>query len=88
VRILAGLPDGEKEAAAQLAKAKNKDGWFITLDYPSYIPYYEICRQPKLRQGMPIAFGSKGFHNDDFGQTRKNIIKITKPQDERANLLV
>jgi len=32
---LSGMPDGAKEAAKQLAENKGKDGWLITLDYPS-----------------------------------------------------
>ena len=32
---LSGLPEGVKEAAAQLAKSKGREGWLITLDYPS-----------------------------------------------------
>lgn len=83
---LAGLPEGEKEAAAQLAKAKNKDGWLITLDYPSYIPFMKYADNRKLRKELSIAFGSKGFHNDDL-DNQKNIIKITNLRHERANLL-
>lgn len=83
---LAGLPDGEKEAAAQLAKAKNKDGWLITLDYPSYIPFMKYADNRKLRKELSIAFGSKGFHNDDL-DNQKNLIKITNLRHERANLL-
>ncbi|MEX0361146.1 MAG: M3 family peptidase, partial [Allomuricauda sp.] len=40
---LAGLPEGAKEAAAQLAKSKDKEGWLITLDYPSYIPFMKYA---------------------------------------------
>src|SRR5210317_62982 len=36
---LSGLPEGAKEAAKQLAERKEKEGWLITLDYPSYIPF-------------------------------------------------
>jgi Zn-dependent oligopeptidase len=34
-----GLPEGAKEAAKQLAESKDKSGWLISLDYPSYIPF-------------------------------------------------
>ena len=36
---LSGLPEGAIEAAKQLAESKGEDGWLITLDYPSYIPF-------------------------------------------------
>ncbi|MDO6602907.1 M3 family metallopeptidase [Arenibacter palladensis] len=83
---LDGLPEGEKEAAAQLAKSKDKDGWLITLDYPSYIPFMKYASNRKLRKELSIAFGSKGFHNDEL-DNQKNIINIANLRHERANLL-
>tara|TARA_R110000868_G_scaffold291002_4_gene551339 strand:- start:13784 stop:15802 length:2019 start_codon:yes stop_codon:yes gene_type:complete len=83
---LDGLPEGEKEAAAQLAKSKDKEGWLITLDYPSYIPFMKYANNRKLRKELSIAFGSKGFHNDEL-DNQKNIIQIAKLRHERANLL-
>ena len=35
---LEGLPEGAIEAAKQLAEEKDKKGWLLTLDYPSYVP--------------------------------------------------
>ncbi len=83
---LDGLPEGEKEAAAQLAKSKEKEGWLITLDYPSYIPFMKYSSNRKLRKELSIAFGSKGFHNDEL-DNQKNIINIANLRHERANLL-
>ena len=83
---LDGLPEGEKEAAAQLAKSKEKEGWLITLDYPSYIPFMKYASNRKLRKELSIAFGSKGFHNDEL-DNQKNIINIANLRHERANLL-
>jgi len=83
---LEGLPEGEKEAAAQLAKSKDKEGWLITLDYPSYIPFMKYANNRKLRKELSIAFGSKGFHNDEL-DNQKNIIDIANLRHERANLL-
>ena len=39
---LKGLPEGAKEAAADLAKSKNETGWIFTLDFPSYIPFVNL----------------------------------------------
>jgi len=83
---LDGLPEGEKEAAAQLAKSKEKEGWLITLDYPSYIPFMKYSSNRKLRKELSIAFGSKGFHNNEL-DNQKNIINIANLRHERANLL-
>lgn len=83
---LKGLPEGEKEAAAQLAESKGKDGWLITLDYPSYIPFMKYAENRELRKELSIAFGSKGFHNDEL-DNQENILKIVSLRHERANLL-
>ncbi len=83
---LDGLPEGEKEAAAQMAKAKDKDGWLITLDYPSYIPFMKYAKNRALRKELSIAFGSKAFHNDAL-DNQENVLKIAKLRHERANLL-
>ena len=45
---LKGLPDGAKEAASLLAKNRNKEGWLITLDYPSYIPFVTYAENREL----------------------------------------
>jgi peptidyl-dipeptidase Dcp len=83
---LDGLPEGEKEAAAQLAKSKDKDGWLVTLDYPSYIPFMKYAKNRELRKKLSLAFGSKGFHGDEL-DNKANVLKITKFRNERANLL-
>ncbi|SNR29321.1 peptidyl-dipeptidase Dcp [Maribacter sedimenticola] len=82
-----GLPEGEKEAAAQLAISKGKkDGWMITLDYPSYIPFMKYAKNRELRKKLSLAFGSKGFHNDEL-DNQENVLEIAKLRFERANLL-
>ncbi len=84
---LNGLPEGAKEAAAQLAISKGKkNGWMITLDYPSYIPFMKYAKNRALRKELSLAFGSKGFHNDEL-DNQENVLEITKLRFERANLL-
>jgi len=83
---LDGLPDGEKEAAAQLAKSKDKDGWLVTLDYPSYIPFMKYAKNRELRKELALAFGSKAFHGDEL-DNQENVLKIANLRFERANLL-
>ncbi len=83
---LDGLPEGSKEAAAQLAKSKNKEGWLITLDYPSYIPFMKYAKKRALRKKLSLAFGSKGFHADEL-DNQENVLKIVSLRHERANLL-
>jgi peptidyl-dipeptidase Dcp len=83
---LDGLPEGEKEAAAQLAKSKDKEGWLITLDFPSYIPFMKYASNRALRKELSLAYGSKCFHKD-VHDNQENVLKIAKLRHERANLL-
>ncbi len=83
---LAGLPDGAKEAAAQTAKERGKEGWLFTLDYPSYIPFMKYSENRKLRKKISLAFGSKSFHDDKL-DNKKNVLEIVKLRHQRAQLL-
>jgi len=83
---LKGLPDGEKEAAAQLAKQKNKEGWLITLAYPSYIPFMKYADNRELRKQIAIAAGAQCFKADKFNN-ESAVLNIAKLRFERAQLL-
>lgn len=81
-----GLPESAKEAAAILAKSKNKKGWIFTLDYPSYIPFMKYARKRVLRKELALAFGSKGFHNDEL-DNQQHVLRIANLRFQRARLL-
>ncbi|MEH1008699.1 M3 family metallopeptidase [Winogradskyella sp. ECml5-4] len=83
---LSGLPEGAKEAAKQLAESKDKDGWLITLDYPSYIPFMTYADNRALREKLSKAFGRKGFQNDEL-DNQNIVLKIAQLRFERAQLL-
>lgn len=83
---LSGLPDGVVEAASNLATEKDKDGWIFTLEYPSYVPFMKYSKNRDLRRKLALAFGSKGFHNDEH-DNQKNILEIVRLRHKRANLL-
>ncbi|MEO0572233.1 MAG: M3 family metallopeptidase [Bacteroidota bacterium] len=83
---LEGLPESIKEAASQLAKSKDKEGWVITLQYPSYIPFMKYAKNRELRKELALAFGGKSFHNDEL-DNQENVLRIVKLRHERASLL-
>ncbi len=83
---LAGLPDGTIEAARTLAKSQEKEGWIFTLDYPSYVPFVTYADNRELRKKMAIAFGAKGFQNNEF-DNQKIVLQIAKLRFERAQVL-
>ena len=83
---LAGLSEGAKEAAQQLAESKDKKGWLITLDYPSYIPFMTYADNRELRKTLALAAGAKSFKGDAL-DNQDNVLQIATLRHERANLL-
>ena len=83
---LIGLPEGAKEAARLLAKNRSKEGWLITLDYPSYIPFVTYAENRALRRKLSIAFGKKGFQNNE-NNNEKIVLNIINLRHQRANIL-
>lgn len=83
---LQGLPEGAKEAAADLAKSKNLEGWIFTLDFPSYLPFVTYVDNRELRKEISIAYGKKAFQNNEF-DNQQNVKDIVRLRHERANLL-
>ena len=83
---LAGLPEGTIEAARSLAKSQEKEGWTFTLDHPSYVPFVTYANNRELRKKMAIAFGAKGFQNNEF-DNQEIVLKIAKLRFDRAQVL-
>lgn len=83
---LAGLPESAIEAAEEVAKSKEKEGWIFTLDYPSYIPFITYADNRELRKKMAIAFGKKGFQ-DNKNNNEQIVLDIVNLRHQRANLL-
>ena len=83
---LAGLPEGTIEAARELAKNQDKEGWIFTLDYPSYVPFMTYAENRELRKKMAVAFGAKGFQQNEFNN-EEIVLKIAQLRYERAQIL-
>jgi len=83
---LAGLPEGALEAAAGLAKSKNKEGWLFTLNMPSYLPFMKYADNRELRKEMFLAYGSKAFKGNEF-DNQENVRKLAALRLEMAKLL-
>lgn len=84
---LEGLPDGIKEAAAQIAEEKGEPGkWAFTLDYPSYVPAMTYAKNRELRKILFQAYNTKCAKGDELDN--QQIIKdILNLKYKRANLL-
>ena len=83
---LKGIPDQVREMAADIAKSKNKTGWVFTLDYPSYVPFMTYFEDRSLRRKMSLAFGKRGFQENDHNNS-EIILKLIELRKKRAELL-
>lgn len=83
---LEGLPTNVITEAQEVAKGKNKEGWIFTLEYTSYIPFMKYVKNRDLRKKMALAFGAKGFHNDEL-DNQHIVLRIANLRHQRANLL-
>lgn len=83
---LKGLPDYVIEQAKKEAESRDKDGWIITLQAPSYVPFMTYADNRELRKELSIAYGKRSFQDNEFNN--EEIVKeIVKLRLERANLL-
>lgn len=53
---IAGLPESIRDAARQRAAQKSLEGWLITLDAPSYIPFMQYADSSRLREKLYTAY--------------------------------
>lgn len=63
---LSGLPQSAIDAAAHTAQEKGKDGWTITLQAPSYMPFMKYSSQRELRKQLYMAYNTQCTHNDEL----------------------
>lgn len=83
---LAGLPQSCIEAAAEAAKADGVEGWVITLDKPSCIPFMQYADNRELRKQVYKAYYGRG-DNNNANNNKAVVAKILKLRQEKARLL-
>ena len=59
VEDLAGMPESALAAAKEQAKAKDQEGWLLTLDIPSYLPIMTYCDNRDLRFELYQAYNTR-----------------------------
>ncbi|MDQ6987578.1 MAG: M3 family metallopeptidase [Mariprofundaceae bacterium] len=84
-RDIDGLPESVRQAAAQRAAQKRKDGWLFTLDAPSYIPFMQFATSPTLRESMYRAFVTRASSGEQ--DNAPLIDEILQLRGETAQLL-
>lgn len=83
---LVGIPDAILEQYAEEAKERNLEGWVVTLQYPSYIPFMTYAENRELRKEIALANGKKSFDGGEFDN--QNLIKeLLNLKQQKAELL-
>jgi len=83
---LAGIPDAILEQYAEEAKERNLEGWVVTLQYPSYIPFMTYAENRELRKEIALANGKKSFDGGEFDN--QNLIKeLLNLKQQKSELL-
>lgn len=83
---LAGIPEAILQQYREEAKGRNLEGFVVTLQYPSYIPFMTYAENRELRKKLALANGKKSFNNNEFDN--QNLIKeIISLKQEKAKLL-
>lgn len=83
---IAGLPESIKAQARQEAEKRKLDGWAITLQYPSLVPFLTFAANRERRKELYLANAQKAFKANEYNN-EEIIRRIVQLRDERAKLL-
>jgi peptidyl-dipeptidase Dcp len=83
---LAGLPESFIEMAEAEAKKRKKDGWIITLNFPSYFPFMQYSEKRELREKVLEGYNSRAFRGNK-SDNREIVLKIANLRLEIARML-
>ncbi|MCX7257558.1 MAG: M3 family metallopeptidase [Polaromonas sp.] len=87
---LAGMTASALEAAREKAKAKNLEGWLLTLDFPSYDAVITHAHNRALRERLYTAYATRasdsGPHDKAYDNTAL-MTEILSARREQAQLL-
>ncbi|MES9967319.1 MAG: oligopeptidase A [Sedimenticola sp.] len=83
---LAGLPESALGLAKQTAEQRDKAGWMLTLEFPSYLPVMTYADNRELRREMYEAYATRasdqGPHAGkwDNSETMERILELRHEQ--------
>jgi len=83
---LSGLPQSAIDAARQSARGKDLEGWVITLDAPSFVPFMRYADNRELRQKVFMAYSRRACQDNEYNNTAV-LTRIANLRLERARLL-
>jgi peptidyl-dipeptidase Dcp len=81
-----GLPETAVDAAAEAARERDLDGWVITLEAPSFIPFMTYATRRDLREKLYMARNTECTHDNDANNLDicKRLVNLRR---EMAQLL-
>lgn len=83
---LKGLPPSARENYAQTAREKGQEGYVVTLDAPSYIPFLKYADDRELRRQLYSAYNTQCTHDNDYNNV-DIVKKLVNLRLELAQLL-
>ena len=83
---LDGLPESAISNYAQTAKEKGKEGYIVTLQAPSFMPFMKYSTHRELRQQLYMAYNTQCTHDDEYNNM-DIVKKLVNLRLERAQLL-
>lgn len=90
-RALGGFPQSALDSAKQIAEEKNKQGFLLTLDYPSYYAVMTFADDVSLRKEVYLAYMTRASDQSaisspewDNGPVIEQIVQL---RTEKATLL-
>ncbi len=81
-----GIPEGDLEAAALVAKTEGKEGWIFTLQAPSFMPFMKYQRNRELRQTLYIAYNTRCTKEGEYNNYPL-VVRMVNLRREIAQLL-
>ncbi len=63
---LEGVPEHVIASYAQNAKERGKEGFIVTLEAPSYMPFMKYVKDRDLRKELYMAYNTQCTHDDGF----------------------
>ena len=88
--LLDGMTDAAKQAARDKARAKNLEGWLLTLDFPSYDAVITYTNNRELRREIYEAYATRASDQGPLAGQHDNtplMAEILALRDEQARLL-
>ncbi len=87
--VLAGLPETALTLANETAQQQGKEGWMITLQFPSYLAVMTYAENRELRKELYTAFSTRASDQGSEGKwdNSETMEKLLALKHEKAQLL-